>query len=106
MSNKPNPFEHSVVEKTKEPQELSKPKLYHVIVINDNFTTFDFVVYVIIRFFYKNQKEAEVLTIEIHEKGRGIAGVFSRDEAETKAKMVIECARENEYPLLCEVEPI
>ena len=86
--------------------EVQKPRLYQVVLLNDQFTTFDFVVYVLVRFFGKTKSEAQVLTERIHNNERAVAGVFSKDEAETKAKMVVECARANKFPLLCEAEPV
>ena len=89
-----------------EEKEITKPRQYQVVLLNDDFTTFDFVVYILIRYFNKSQGEAEQITHHIHTQKRGIAGIFSKDEAESKARMVIQCARENQFPLLCEAEPI
>ena len=85
--------------------EIREPKMYKVILFNDDFTTFEFVIYVLMRFFHKTQEEAEKITIDIHQKGKGIAGIFSYDEAETRKSQAINSARKNDFPLMCAIEP-
>lgn len=83
---------------------LEEPKMYKVILFNDDFTTFEFVIYVLMKFFHKSENEAETITQSIHQEGQGLAGIFSYDEAETRKSQVINCARKNNFPLRCMVE--
>jgi len=85
----------------------SKPKLpkqYKVVIHNDDFTPMQFVAIVIIDIFGKNVNEAFELTMQIHQKGRGIAGVYTKDIAITKRAHVERLAAKNDFPLLCTVE--
>ena len=86
--------------------EIREPSMFKVLLINDNYTTFDFVVEVLCTFFYKTTTEAKNITLTIHKEGKGIAGIYSRDMAETKMQQVNGYARKNGHPLLCEVEPV
>lgn len=90
----------------KEKVEVSKPKDYAVFLINDDYTPMEFVVDVLMRFFNKNEFEAGVITVDIHENGSGLAGVFNFDIAETKTYQVIEYARDNEFPLIAEIKEL
>jgi len=83
-----------------------KPQKWAVILHNDNYTTMEFVVEVLIRFFHKTQDEAMQVMIKVHTQGRGIAGVYSRDIAETKAHATIEYAKKQGHPLRCTTEPV
>ena len=86
-------------EKFKEPQE------YRVILLNDHYTTMDFVVEILMVVFHKNIEEANRIMLDVHRRGKGIVGVYSWDIAATKAEQVHAAARENEFPLRCIVEP-
>ena len=85
--------------------KADKPRLYKVIFHNDDYTTQEFVVLVLLKFFHKTESEATHLMLTIHHKGSAIAGVYSRDVAETKVTQVTELAREYGYPLLLTMEP-
>lgn len=88
-----------------EPKTRTKrPPLYKVILLNDDYTPMDFVVVVLEQIFRKPHEDALQLMLEIHKKGAALAGVFTRDVAETKVDQVIEYARINEYPLQCTME--
>lgn len=86
-------------------EQVKRPRKYAVILHNDHYTTMDFVIDVLSRFFRKSQEEAMAVMLEVHHKGHGVAGVYSSDIAETKAKQVVDYAREHGYPLRCTVEP-
>jgi ATP-dependent Clp protease adaptor protein ClpS len=88
----------------KERQKTSKPPLFRVFLLNDDYTTMEFVVYILEKIFRKNPVDATRIMLHVHKKGRGLAGVYTRDIAETKIAEVHELAREHEYPLRCEME--
>ncbi len=88
----------------KERQKTERPHLYKVFLLNDDYTTMDFVVHILESVFRKNPVEATSIMLHVHKKGRGLAGVFTRDIAETKISEVHGLAREHEYPLRCEME--
>ena len=85
---------------------LRRPPLYQVVLLNDDYTPMEFVVYVLEHFFNKGREEATQIMLTVHTKGKGTCGVYSRDIAETKAHQVNVFARENEHPLLCEIEAV
>jgi ATP-dependent Clp protease adaptor protein ClpS len=95
-------FEEDTLTRSKE--KLKKPPLYKVLLHNDDYTTQDFVVYVLTTVFHKTIEEAITIMLKVHMEGLGVAGIYSYEIAETKAEKVISLARENEYPLLATVE--
>lgn len=86
-------------------RRTEKPKLYKVLLHNDNFTTMEFVVAVLISIFNHSENSAVEIMLHIHHKGIGVAGVYSYEIAETKAAKVKTLAKEAQYPLLCTLEP-
>ena len=84
--------------------ELKKPPLFKVVLINDDYTPMEFVVEVLETFFRMNREQATHVMLTVHTQGKGVCGIFTRDIAETKAAQVNQYARENEHPLLCEIE--
>ena len=84
--------------------EVEEPKRYKVILVNDDFTPMEFVVEILRIFFNLDEESATRVMLNVHTKGQGVCGVFSKDIAETKVVMVNEFARENEHPLLCTME--
>jgi len=72
--------------------------------LNDDYTPMDFVVDVLKNIFRKNHHDAINIMLEIHHKGAGLCGVYTKDVAETKAQMVVDRARSQDYPLQCVVE--
>jgi ATP-dependent Clp protease adaptor protein ClpS len=95
-------YEEATVTKSKE--KLKKPLLYKVLLHNDDYTTMEFVIYVLTTVFHKAEGEAFTIMLKVHTEGVGVAGIYSYEIAETKAEKVITLARENEYPLLATVE--
>ncbi|PIE18188.1 MAG: ATP-dependent Clp protease adaptor ClpS [Proteobacteria bacterium] len=85
--------------------KTKRPKLYRVIVHNDDYTTMEFVVWVLQVVFHKTETEATHLMLSIHHKGKGIAGVFTRDLAETKAARAMAEAEDQGMPLQVTTEP-
>ena len=85
-------------------QKAEEPPRYKVLLHNDDYTTMDFVVIVLEVVFHKNLQAATKIMLNVHKKGAGVAGVFSRDVAETKMSLVHDMARKNDYPLKCSME--
>lgn len=86
-------------------QKLKPPPMYAVVMLNDDFTPMDFVVAVLVNMFRKSSDEAEAIMMDIHKKGKGIAGIFTKDIAETKVRQVNSVAQQQKHPFLCQVEP-
>jgi len=84
--------------------KLKRPPLYKVILLNDDYTPMDFVVHVLEVFFGMNEESATHVMLQIHTKGKGICGAYTRDIAETKVTQVNNYSRENQHPLLCTME--
>lgn len=88
-----------------EPEVKTKrPPYFKVVLLNDDFTPMDFVVFLLKDIFHKDHSEAVNTMLEIHHKGEGLCGVYTRDVAETKAELAVTLARRSEYPLQCRVE--
>lgn len=92
-----------VLERTR--QETKKPELYRVLLLNDDYTTMDFVVEVLESVFQKPPAEAFRIMMAVHTQGKGLCGVYPHEVAETKVATVIERARSNGFPLLAAMEP-
>jgi ATP-dependent Clp protease adaptor protein ClpS len=84
--------------------KTKRPPMVKVILLNDDFTPMDFVVMVLEQIFRKPHADALNVMLEVHQKGAGLAGIYTRDVAETKVDQVIEYARINDYPLQCTLE--
>jgi ATP-dependent Clp protease adaptor protein ClpS len=84
--------------------QTKRPPLYKVILLNDDYTPMDFVVMVLEQIFRIPHHDALNVMLQVHQKGAGLAGVYTRDVAETKQAQVIEYARINDYPLQCTLE--
>ena len=84
--------------------QTKRPAMYKVILLNDDYTPMDFVVMVLEHIFQKTHADALNVMLQVHQKGAGLAGVYTRDVAETKVDQVIEYARVNDYPLQCTLE--
>ena len=84
--------------------KLEKPKLFKVLLHNDDFTTMDFVVFVLQYVFMRDMAEAVVIMLKVHNEGVGLAGVYPYEIATTKAEKAMNLAKAREYPLLCTVE--
>jgi len=86
-----------------EPQ-LQRPPMYHVVMLNDDYTTMDFVIEVLVRFFHKSEETAHKLMLQIHQQGSARCGLFPRDIAETKVHQVETASRTGGHPLRCVIE--
>ncbi|GHV86607.1 ATP-dependent Clp protease adapter protein ClpS [Spirochaetia bacterium] len=85
-------------------EKLKEPEDYRVILLNDNYTTMEFVVEVLMIVFHKKEEDATRIMLDVHQKGKGIVGVYPFDIAHTKAGQVHVLAKEYEFPLKCIVE--
>jgi ATP-dependent Clp protease adaptor protein ClpS len=84
--------------------KLKRPPMYKVVMHNDDYTPMEFVVEILQRFFSMDQEAATKTMLKVHNQGKAVCGVYSRDVAETKAEQVNQYSRENEHPLLCQIE--
>jgi ATP-dependent Clp protease adaptor protein ClpS len=84
--------------------ELEEPKMFKVILHNDDYTSMDFVVEVLVGIFHKTHAQAEQIMLQIHEKDKAVCGVYSFEIAQTKAAQVKQLAKQNEFPLLATIE--
>ena len=84
--------------------EVQEPPLYKALLHNDDYTSMEFVVSILENIFHKSPQEATRIMLNVHEKGIGIAGVYTREICETKITLVHELARQNEFPLRCSME--
>jgi ATP-dependent Clp protease adaptor protein ClpS len=84
--------------------KTKKPRLYKVLLLNDDYTPMEFVVYVLERFFNKPPEEATRIMLHVHQKGVGVCGVFTFEVAETKVTQVMNFARQHDHPLQCTME--
>lgn len=102
---KPTPREgFEVAERTRD--EVREPKRFKVLLHNDDYTTMEFVVHVLMAVFRKTQAEATHIMLTVHEKGVGVCGVFTAEVAETKVAMVHKMARREGFPLKCSMEEV
>ena len=83
---------------------IKKPSMYKVILLNDDYTPMEFVVYVLQKIFNKNQEAATQIMLHVHQKGIGVCGVYTYEVAEVKSKTVVDFAKKNQHPLQCTVE--
>ena len=92
------------IDKTDIDEDIKEPSMYKVLLLNDDYTSMEFVVMVLIHVFNKSQEEATMIMLKVHNQGSGLAGVYSREIAETKVSLVHSLARENQFPLKATIE--
>ena len=95
---------HSSVD-TEERKETEKARRFKVVFHNDDYTTQEFVVVVLMKFFHKTETEATHIMLSVHHKGFGVAGLYTKDVAETKVALVHDYAKEHQMPLRLSAEP-
>jgi ATP-dependent Clp protease adaptor protein ClpS len=98
-----NRYDSDTIQKTE--RKLREPDMYKVVLHNDHYTTKDFVVEVIRKVFHKHVIEATKIMLHVHKTGKGVAGVYTWDIANTKAHQVPQLAKKRDFPLKCTVEP-
>lgn len=84
--------------------KTKKPSMYKVLLLNDDYTPMEFVVYVLQRFFSKSAEESTRIMLHVHQNGVGICGIFTYEVAETKVSQVMDLARQHDHPLQCTME--
>lgn len=89
---------------TRTKAKTKRPSMYRVLLLNDDYTPMEFVVYVLERYFNKSREEATQIMLHVHNHGVGVCGVFTFEVAETKVAQVLDLARRNEHPLQCTME--
>jgi ATP-dependent Clp protease adaptor protein ClpS len=89
---------------SRDEEKLKEPGDYVVVLLNDNFTTMEFVIEILMKIFHKNSNEAKKIMLNVHNEGRGIVGIYTWDIAQTKANQVHTVAKKYDYPLKCVVE--
>ncbi len=100
-------FEHTEHQSdvlTQKDIQVEEPKLFKVLLHNDNYTTMDFVVMVLEKIFYKSTAEATAIMLNVHQKGVGVCGVYPFDVAETKVTQVHNLAKKHQFPLKSSME--
>ncbi|MCZ4298328.1 ATP-dependent Clp protease adapter ClpS [Henriciella barbarensis] len=84
--------------------KTKKPSMYRVLLLNDDYTPMEFVVFILEQFFNKSPEQATRIMLHVHQKGVGVCGVYTFEVAETKVAQVMDLARRNEHPLQCTME--
>jgi ATP-dependent Clp protease adaptor protein ClpS len=93
-----------VVERTQQEEKLARPRRWKVLLHNDDYTTMEFVVWVLQAVFHHDETTATEIMLHVHRAGIGVAGVYTREVAETRVSQVEALAREHEFPLRCSME--
>ena len=97
--------DHEVATEKRTRTRPKKPPLYRVLLHNDDYTTRDFVVFVLASIFHRSEPDAIGIMLHVHHTGVGVAGVYTREIAETKIQTVEQMAQEHEFPLRLSMEP-
>ena len=105
MAERPRQAPHEGLELDEAKPKLRRPPLYRVVLLNDDYTPMDFVVHVLESFFSMPRDKATQVMLQVHTRGKGVCGVFTREIAETTVQQVNAFSRENQHPLLCTIEP-
>ena len=100
MSN--HDYDEEVLTETK--KKLEKPPMYKVLLHNDDYTTMEFVVFVLNKIFKRSEAESFVIMLKVHNEGVGVAGIYSFEVANMKANKAMNMAKAQEFPFLCTVE--
>ena len=104
MGTRPDTRESTLTE-SRPDQRVQRPRMWRVLLHNDDYTTQEFVVWILESIFHKPRGEAFVIMMNVHRTGLGVAGVYTHDVAETKMKVARQAAEDHEFPLLVTIEP-
>ena len=97
--------ERGVALKTRDEKKTSKPRMYRVLLHNDDYTPMDFVVRLLQTVFHRTESDSTAIMLHVHHHGVGVAGVYTHEIAETKVAQVHMLARQNDCPLMASIEP-
>lgn len=89
---------------TRSRADVTEPPMFKVLLLNDNYTTMEFVVFILEKVFRKPAEQAQQIMLAVHRDGAGVAGVYTKEIAETKAAVAQNLARQNQFPLKCVIE--
>ena len=106
MPKRENEHEPGVVTQTRPKEQLKKPRLYKVLLHNDDYTTMEFVVWILVSVFHHDEATATGIMLHVHKNGMGVAGVYPREVAEARISKVDALARAHEYPLRTSMEEV
>lgn len=104
MENNPEQQHDDILAVQEAKPKLKRPPLFKVFLLNDDFTPMEFVVEILKVFFGMDEEKATQVMLHVHTRGIGVCGVYSRDIAETKVRQVNDFSRQNQHPLLCDME--
>lgn len=99
-------MEHKVITREETKIKVKEPKKYSVIMENDDFTTMEFVIDVLVNIFNKDNSEANKIMMDVHSKGRGVVGVYPYDIAVTKVSIAMDMAKEEGFPFMITIEEV
>ena len=102
MSEYTPEIKEDITEKTRD--EVAEPRMYKVLLHNDDYTTMEFVVEILMFVFNKSEEESARIMLNVHRKGTGICGIYTYEIAETKVNTVLALAKEKDFPLKCTME--
>jgi ATP-dependent Clp protease adaptor protein ClpS len=105
MSDYPEPIEDYGLALDAAKPKLKRPPLYRVLLLNDDYTTMEFVLDVLTGIFHHSEEKAAQIMMHVHQKGVGVCGIYTREIAETKVEQVLQYSQQNKHPLQCTMEP-
>ena len=105
MSDYPEPIDDDNFAVEIDRPRLKRPPLYRVLLLNDDYTTMEFVIQVLTTIFHHSEEKAAQIMMHVHQKGAGICGIYTREVAESKVEQVRQLAEQSEHPLQCTMEP-
>jgi ATP-dependent Clp protease adaptor protein ClpS len=105
MPDYPEPINNDVLAVEIARPRLKRPPLYRVMLLNDDYTTMEFVIEVLQSIFRHSEEKAAQIMLHVHQKGAGICGVYTREIAESKVEQVMQYATQSKHPLQCTMEP-
>lgn len=105
MSDFPEPVNSDDLAVETARPRLKRPPLYRVLLLNDDYTTMEFVIQVLQTIFHHPEEKAAQIMLHVHQRGAGICGIYTREIAESKVEQVLQYAQQNQHPLQCTMEP-
>lgn len=105
MSDYPEPIDNDDLAVATARPRTKRPPLYRVLLLNDDYTTMEFVIQVLQSIFRHSEEKAAQIMMHVHQRGAGICGVYTREIAESKVEQVLKYAQQNEHPLQCTMQP-